>query len=154
MAQSNFHRKPFRPCRWLGCPVTIAIMDGDYCITHWYKVNGKELPPLNPTAPKHPTLQRPSIDRNTAITGKRDTSRGAAARVLPSTGTKRRTVYDTIMANMSNGMTCDEVCEATGMLVQSCTSAIHTLAQDGWLTDSGERRPTRTGTLATVWTAI
>jgi hypothetical protein len=124
---------------------------GDYCITHWYKANGKELPNNGPAKPRAP---RPSIDRNTVITGKRDTSRRAAAHVLPSTGTKRRTVYDAIMSNMANGLTCDEVCLATGMLVQSATSAIHTLARDGWLTDSGERRPTRTGVLAIVWVAI
>ena len=149
---NDFRYKKFRPCRWRGCPVTIAIMDGDYCITHWYKANGKVLPEHTPT-PK-PRITRPAIDRNTAITGKRDTSNGAAAKVRPSTGTKRRTVYDAIMAIMSNGMTCVEVCEKTGMLVQSVTSAIHTLAQDGWLTDSGERRPTRTGVLATVWVAL
>ena len=38
---NDFRYKKFRPCRWRGCPVTIAIMDGDYCITHWYKANGK-----------------------------------------------------------------------------------------------------------------
>ena len=150
---SDFRYQKFSRCKWRGCKVTIAIMPGDYCITHWYKANGKTCPPLDQTTPKHPST-RPAIDRNVAPSHKGETSRGAAARVLPSTGTKRRTVYDTIMANMSNGMTCDEVCEATGMLVQSCTSAIHTLAQDGWLTDSGERRPTRTGTLAVVWTAL
>ena len=148
---NDFRYRKFRPCRWRNCKVTMAIMDGDYCITHWYKANGKECPPLYTSTSKPP---RPAIERNTAITGKRDTSRQAAAHVLPSTGTKRRTVYDAIMSNMSNGMTCDEVCIATGMLVQSATSAIHTLAQDGWLTDSGERRPTRTGVLATVWVAI
>ena len=151
---NDFRYQKFSRCKWRACNVTMAIMPGSYCITHWYKANGKDCPPLHVSAPKHPTLQRPSIDRNTAPRGKASTSRDAASRVLPSTGTKRRTVYDTIMGNMSNGMTCDEVCEATGMLVQSCTSAINTLAADGWLTDTGERRPTRTGYMATVWTAL
>jgi hypothetical protein len=148
--KSYDHRQNMTPCKWRGCNVHLALM-GDYCVTHWYKANGKELPDNGPAKPRAP---RPNIDRNTVITGRRDTSRGAAAHVLPSTGTKRRTVYDAIMANMANGLTCDEVCEATGMLVQSATSAIHTLARDGWLTDSGERRPTRTGVLAIVWVAI
>jgi hypothetical protein len=124
-------------------------MEGDLCIKHWYKANNLPLPDNKPVKP-----QRPAIDRNVAFTGKRDTSRNAAARVLPSTGTKRRRVYDAIMANMSNGMTCDEVCVETGMLVQSATSAINTLSHDGWLVDSGDRRPTRTGVLAIVWVAL
>jgi len=144
------HNRKLNPCRVRGCQVTAALMEGDLCIRHWYKSIGKPLPEY--TAQVH--TPRPSIDRNTAVTGKRDTSRGAAARVLPSTGTKRRTVYDAIMANMANGMTCDEVCVETGMLVQSATSAINGLVYDKWLRDSGMRRPTRTGTLATVWVAL
>jgi len=144
----NFHAQKFGKCKWRGCPVTIAIMPGDYCITHWYKANGKQCPTLEPYKP------RPAVDRNVTRTNRTDTSRAAAQRSLPDSGTKRRTVYDAIMGNMSNGMTCDEVCQATGMLVQSATSAINTLAQDGWLTDSGERRPTRTGHMAIVWVAL
>ena len=143
------HVRKLNPCRVRNCQVTAALMEGDLCIKHWYKVNNLPFPDNTPAKP-----QRPSIDRNVAFTGKRDTSRGAAARVLPSTGTKRRRVYDAIMANMSNGLTCDEVCVETGMLVQSATSAINTLAHDGWLVDSGMRRPTRTGVLATVWVAL
>lgn len=145
---SSYDRnRPMTPCRWRGCDIRLALM-GDYCVKHHYWAKGQECPNFERKTP------RPAIDRNTAVTGKRDTSRMAAAKVLPTTGTKRRTVYDAIMSNMSNGMTCDEVCEKTGMLVQSATSAINTLAQDGWLTDSGERRPTRTGVLATVWVAL
>jgi hypothetical protein len=144
------HARKLNPCRVRNCHVTAALMEGDLCIRHWYKSIGKECPDITGTV-KTP---RPSIDRNTAVTGKRDTSRGAASRVLPSTGTKRRTVYDAIMANMANGMTCDEICVETGMLVQSATSAINGLVYDKWLRDSGLRRPTRTGTLATVWVAL
>ena len=145
------HQRKLQPCRVRNCTVKAALMDGDLCIKHWYIEQGKEVPSH---VAKTIATPRPAIDRNTAITGKRDTSKGAAAKVLPSTGTKRRRVYDAIMANMSNGLTCDEVCIETGMLVQSATSAIHTLCQDGWLTDSGHRRPTRTGVLATVWIAL
>jgi len=149
MAKYDHHRK-LNPCRVRNCTVSAALMDGDLCIKHWYKSKGMQCPDYEAKS----DIKRPSIDRNTVITGKRDTSKGAAARVLPSTGTKRRRVYDAIMANMSNGLTCDEVCIETGMLVQSATSAIHTLCQDGWLQDSGMRRPTRTGVLATVWIAL
>lgn len=141
---TNEHMRPMTPCKWRACPVTVALM-GDYCIKHWYWSRGKECPGWERKKP---------VDRNVTRTNGTDTSRAAAQKSLPDSGTKRRTVYDAIMGNMSNGMTCDEVCEKTGMLVQSATSAINTLAADGWLTDSGQRRPTRTGHMAIVWVAL
>jgi hypothetical protein len=144
------HRRQMTPCKWRGCNVHLALM-GDYCITHWYKSQGKPLPEHTPPTR---TAQRPSIDRNTTITGKRETSRAAAQMALPSSGTKRRTVYDLIMANMANGLTADEVQIATDFSPNTINPTIKGLADDGWIHDSGERRPTRTGALAIVWVAI
>lgn len=144
--EKNNHLRPMRPCRWRGCKVTVAIMPNDLCILHHYWAQGKECPGFE--------RKRPSVDRNVTRTNRTDTSRASANKALPESGTKRRTVYDAVIGNMSNGMTCDEVCEQTGMLVQSCTSAINTLAADGWLYDSGMRRPTRTGHMAIVWVAL
>ena len=137
-----------KPCRYRGCKVTKALMPGDYCITHWYKVEGKELPDNGPAKP------RPPIDRNKVFTGKQATSRAAAQMALPSSGTKRRIVYDLIMANMANGLTADEVQVATDFSPNTINPTIKGLADDGWIHDNGERRPTRTGALAIVWVAI
>ena len=123
-------------------------MPGDYCITHWYKANGKTLPDNTPAKP------RPPVDRNTTISGKRETSKAAARMALPSSGTKRRQVYDLIMVNMSNGMTADEIQVSTDFSPNTINPTIKGLADDGWIHDSGERRPTRTGALAIVWVAI
>ena len=73
---------------------------------------------------------------------------------LPSSGTKRRAVYDLIMANLSNGLTADEVQVITDFSPNTINPTIKGLADDGWIHDGGERRPTRTGALAIVWVAI
>lgn len=140
--------RPYRPCRWRGCPVTIAIMDGDYCITHWYKANGKQLPDNTPAKP------RPAVDSNKVFMGRQATSRAAAQNALPSSGTKRRQVYDLIMSNMSNGLTADEIQITTGISPNTINPTIKGLADDGWIYDSGERRATRTGNMAIVWVAV
>lgn len=143
---TNDHRRVMTPCKWRACQVTVALM-GDYCIKHWYWAQGKECPGWERN-------KRPAVDRNTAIAGKRETSQAAARQALPSSGTKRRQVYDLIMANMSNGMTADEVQISTDFSPNTINPTIKGLADDGWISDSGERRPTRTGALAIVWVAI
>ena len=145
------HRRQMTPCKWRACPVSLALM-GDYCIKHWYRSQGKEVPSHTPPAPSK--AQRPSIDRNTTINGRRETSRAAAQMALPSSGTKRRAVYDLIMANLSNGLTADEVQVITDFSPNTINPTIKGLADDGWIHDGGERRPTRTGALAIVWVAV
>lgn len=144
----NEHRRIMRPCRYRGCKVTHALMPGDYCITHWYKTEGKELPTLEPKK------ARPAVDRNKVFTNFQATSQAAAQNALPSSGTKRRQVYDLIMVNMSNGMTADEVQVSTDFSPNTINPTIKGLADDGWIVDSGERRPTRTGNMAIVWVAL
>ena len=143
----NDHLRKMTPCKWRGCNVSLALM-GDYCITHWYKAQGKEVPTQTPKP------VRPKVDSNKVFTNRQATSQAAARLALPSSGTKRRTVYDLIMANLANGLTADEVQVQTGFSPNSINPTIKGLADDGWIRDSGERRPTRTGALAIVWTAI
>jgi len=143
----NDHLRKMTPCKWRGCNVSLALM-GDYCITHYYKSQGKEVPTHTPKP------IRPSVDSNKVFTNRQATSQAAAQMALPSSGTKRRTVYDLIMANLANGLTADEVQVQTGFSPNSINPTIKGLADDGWIRDSGERRPTRTGALAIVWTAI
>jgi hypothetical protein len=50
-----------------------------------------------------------------------------------------------------DGATCWEVEIALGLLHQSASSMITRLRQAGHLVDTGERRPTNTGRMATVW---
>lgn len=86
---------------------------------------------------------------NVYTPGKQHTSRLAAERAYPKTGTNRCKVLGVITAY--GGLTCDEVCEKLHMLVQSATPTINSLVKDGWLRDSGARRDTRTGNPAIVW---
>ena len=98
--------------------------------------------------------ERPPVDRNVTRTGPQETSQAAARRALGRSGSQRNAIYQEIKSRGSDGMTCDEICEYFQMLVQSATPAINTLANDGWLEDSGRRRNTRSGREAIVWVAI
>jgi hypothetical protein len=98
--------------------------------------------------------ERPPVDRNVTRTGPQETSQKAARRALGRSGSQRNAIYEEIKSRGSDGMTCDEICDCLQMLVQSATPAINTLANDGWLEDSGRRRNTRSGREAIVWVAI
>jgi len=97
---------------------------------------------------------RPPVNRNVTRTGPQETSQKAARRALGRSGSQRNAIYEEIKSRGSDGMTCDEICDCLQMLVQSATPAINTLANDGWLEDSGRRRNTRSGREAIVWVAI
>jgi predicted transcriptional regulator len=58
-----------------------------------------------------------------------------------------------LIAQASEGMTCDEVEVATGRSHQTVSARITELKQQGRLT-SGGRRPTRTGSSAAVHVAV
>lgn len=92
----------------------------------------------------------PAADRNVAPVGRRhpDTARAAAERVLPRTGSKRRSVVE-LIARVA--LTAEEVGTRFGWPHQSYSATVSTLARDGWLEDSGERRTTSTGNDAIVW---
>jgi hypothetical protein len=95
----------------------------------------------------------PEIDRNVMRVSKvsPDTSVVAGNATLPQTGTKRRITYELIKAAGLFGL-CDHEIEAqTGWLHQSASSARNTLMGDGWIIDSGARRPTPAGNPAIVW---
>lgn len=96
------------------------------------------------------TRRHPSA--NTLTPTRVRTSAIAAARAYPKTGTNRCQVLELIWR--VGPLTCDEICQRLGMLVQSATPTINSLRKDGWLRDSGQRRDTRSGNPAVVWEAI
>jgi len=49
--------------------------------------------------------------------------------------------------------TCDEVEQSLDGTHQSISAAVNALMREGWITDSGVRRPTRSGRPAIVWRA-
>lgn len=82
-----------------------------------------------------------------------DTSQEAAAKVLPNSGTQRRTAYDLIVASKDRGMTDDELERAMMKPHQSVSARRNELSADELILDSGKRRRTKSGHEATVWVA-
>jgi hypothetical protein len=80
-----------------------------------------------------------------------ETSVIAGSTTLPQTGTKRRITYELIKDAGLFGLCDHEIEQKTGWLHQSASSARNTLMCDGWIVDSGQRRPTPAGNPAIVW---
>jgi hypothetical protein len=94
-------------------------------------------------------FDRLPVNRNTTISGKRHTSRVAAERALPKSGTKRAIIFEFI--ERFNGLTADELQAMTEISPNTINPTIRGLVIDGWLIDSGETRLTRTQSPAIVW---
>jgi len=80
-----------------------------------------------------------------------DTSRQAAEKAAPTVPGRKETLLDIIRVRGALGATNDELVVATGWPVQSVTPLTNALARNGLITDSGQRRPTKTGSSARVW---
>jgi hypothetical protein len=81
-----------------------------------------------------------------------NTSIAAFEGLDPATKARReQKVFGFIKSN--GGRTCWEVEVGLGLLHQSASSTITRLRRTGYLVDTGERRPTNTGRMATVWGA-
>ena len=95
---------------------------------------------------------RPELTRPRVFMGPQETSRKAAERALPRTGTQRHKVW--VLMRDNAGLTADEVNEATGISPNTINPTIRGLVLDGWLEDSGKRRVTRSGNEAIVWVPV
>jgi hypothetical protein len=80
-----------------------------------------------------------------------ETQRLAALRVLPHTGTARRRVLEAIFMAAANGLTDEEIQDELHMNPSTQRPRRVELVEGGWVEDSGERRPTRSGMDAVVW---
>lgn len=112
-------------------------------------------PAITPPEPPPKPGRRKPVEAPAAPVGKDHprTSKDAAARALPATGTKRRMVYEAITAS-PDGL-CDWQLEAMyGWKHESASACRRSLVTDGWLADSGRTRPVPdTGNPAIVWIA-
>jgi hypothetical protein len=79
-----------------------------------------------------------------------DTSREAARRIEPVTGTLRLLVFRSIL-DSPHGRTDDEIEVLLDMRHQTASARRRELVQQGKVKDSGLTRKTRSGTPATVW---
>jgi len=82
-----------------------------------------------------------------------DTSRAAAESMKPHAGRVRDAVLDHVRRSCPRGLTCDEIEVALGLAHQTASARVRELAQAKEITDSGRRRPTRTGRKAVVYVA-
>lgn len=97
------------------------------------------------------TIRMPDVETPTTVAGAAATSKQAAERHLPRSGTKRHRIFDMIRDRGETGATDDEIEQTLELLHQSASAGRNTLATDGWIVDSGQRRPTRSGNPAIVW---
>ena len=94
--------------------------------------------------------ERPPLDANHTVPGKNPVSQDAARRALGKSGAARVRIYN-IIKDTPNGLTADETRRLISLPFNSVAARICDLAAEGWLTDSGRRRITSTGSTATVW---
>lgn len=95
------------------------------------------------------TLPLPTEDTPALPSRPTDTQRAAARMHAPRRNSLRLRILQEIIER--DGLTCDEVERRLNRAHTSVSSAIHSLARQGWLVDSGLRRTTRQQTPAIVW---
>lgn len=95
--------------------------------------------------------RRPEEFRPAPFVAGSTTSRQAAQSVQEFTGAMRLRVLAFIASRGAEGATSDEAEHGLGMIHQSSSPRIVELHDGGYITDSGNRRPTVRGRLAIVW---
>ncbi len=97
------------------------------------------------------TQERLTVDRNVVIIARnaQPTSRKAALRALPKSGTKRSRLYTFL--DQSGGATDEEMELALGIPGNTVRPTRVSLVRDGLVEESGKTRPTISGNDAIVW---
>jgi hypothetical protein len=99
--------------------------------------------------------------RDTAVSNRRgkarrtapETSKRAASKVEPRSGTQRFRVLEAIRRAKGNGLTDDEIEQLTGLAHQTASARRNELAEGGFIVETTKRRKTRNDKLAIVWVA-
>jgi hypothetical protein len=102
------------------------------------------------TAIERYRAERPALERNHTVPGKNPVSHDAARRAFGRSGNARERIYNVIKAH-PNGLTVHELRQLITMHFHTVAARVSDLNLEGWLVDSGQRRPTDTGAMATVW---
>lgn len=80
-----------------------------------------------------------------------DTQVAAARSAYGKSGTQRRAVYDAI--EEAEGLTDHEIADRLSIYLSSVNASRNSLVKDGFVQDSGARRPSGRGGMAIVWEA-
>lgn len=102
------------------------------------------------TAIERYRTERPPLERNHTVPGKNPVSHDAARRAFGRSGNARERIYNVIKAH-PDGLTVHELRQLITMHFHTVAARVSDLNLEGWLIDSGQRRPTDTGAMATVW---
>jgi hypothetical protein len=94
--------------------------------------------------------ERPPLERNPTVPGKNPVSQAAARRAFGRSGNARERIYNIVKAN-PEGLTAHEIRQLITLPFNTVAARVSDLNLEGWLTDSGQRRKTDTGAMATVW---
>ena len=81
-----------------------------------------------------------------------DTSRAAAESMVSNTGRLKQMIIAHL--RIEGGCTCDEIEVALSMRHQTASARIRELRDSGAIVDTGERRKTRSGRNAAVYTLV
>jgi hypothetical protein len=81
-----------------------------------------------------------------------ETSKEAFESIQPVAGNMRAMVYGFIQGRGQYGATCDEIEEGLDMRHQTCSARVRDLVKDGSIRFKGEKRKTRSGRKAEVYT--
>jgi len=82
-----------------------------------------------------------------------ETARLAAERIRPTAASLRAQVMQ-LLESCPAGLTDEEIQERLSMPGNTERPRRSELVSMGWVADSGQRRPTRSGRKATVWKAV
>jgi hypothetical protein len=94
----------------------------------------------------------PSVDMEGKVgSAHPTTSRLAAQRIRPASGTQRQNVLDELASVFPNGMTDEELQNGLEMNPNAQRPRRIELVEQGWVEDSGTRRKTMSGLDAIVW---
>ena len=97
--------------------------------------------------------ERPPLDGNHTVPGKNPVSQAAARRAFGRSGNARERIYNVIKAH-PEGLTVHELRQLITMHFHTVAARVSDLNIEGWLADSGQRRATDTGAMATVWVVV
>lgn len=96
------------------------------------------------------TRPDPALPGTLVRRGAADTSRAAALRAYPRSGTQRERVL-MLLKNLLDGLTDDELSAALDLSPNTVRPRRVELVAGGWVKDSGRRRNSAGGSPAVVW---
>lgn len=95
-----------------------------------------------------------NVGDNSVVMGKRYTSRAAAIRVYPETGSLRLKIYELLVRAGIRGATDQEIESVLMINGNSVRPLRGSLAAQGFIIDSGTTRENTNGNLCIVWRAV